>query len=84
MATGDIKVPQDNGSDEFVPKTIAVTGAGTMKFHTDKAPTFVAAAAAIADLPAFTDPPTAGEMATLRTTVNSMLAALRANNTILT
>jgi len=33
--------------------------------------------AAIPDLPAFTDPPTAGEMATLRTTINTLLSYLR-------
>lgn len=33
---------------------------------------------AIADLPAFTDPPTAAEMAVLRAAVNGILAALRA------
>jgi len=38
--------------------------------------------AAIADLGAFTDPPSAGEMATLRTTVNSILAALRGERII--
>lgn len=37
----------------------------------------VAQGAAIADLGAFTDPPSAGEMATLRSTVNSILARLR-------
>lgn len=34
------------------------------------------------DLPAFTNPPTAGEMATLRTRVNEILAYIRAQKAV--
>lgn len=69
---GDIDVVGDITSDG-----ITATGALTGAQLAIGAATPVGSLAAIPDLAAFTDPPTAGEMATLRTTVNSILAAMR-------
>lgn len=55
------------------------TTGGIGVFNADPMP---AALAAVLDLPAFTDPPTAGEMATLRATINSILASQRAGTGI--
>lgn len=60
----------------------AVEVSGGLGVHGKAAP--ASQPAAIADVAAFTDPPSAAEMTALRTKVNSILAALRGAGIIAT
>jgi hypothetical protein len=83
---GDLSVTRDLsvGRDAAITRNVQVNGNAAV-VGALQATTFGVGAianprgtrAAIPDLPAFTDPPTAGEMATLRTTINTLLSYLR-------
>ena len=85
MAERDIALQQLDANGKWIERIITPTATiGTIHRDSSGFPATAAAPGAISDLGVFTDPPTAGEMATLRTTVNSILAALRTAKVIQT
>lgn len=85
MAERNISIQQLDANAKWLTRTLSpAADRGTLSFDASGLPVASTAANTIADIGAFTDPPTAGEMATLRTTVNSILAALRTANVIKT
>jgi len=93
FAQTDVGVPVYASDDQTITKTYAADlqrvgvidefiSATQVWVSIDVAASASIGESAIADLGAFTDPPSAGEMATLRTATNNILAALRRNEII--
>lgn len=83
MAQRRIEICQEDANGVMAPVALTPTAAKTtLSFNGSGVPVINVSPGSISDLAAFTDPPSAAEMTTLRTTVNSMLAALRTANLI--